>query len=243
MKVLKNGYEKMTSAYGNRTYSHNGKKVSDFHLGIDLISSKTKTDYIVAFESGTVTYAGNNGGYGNVVYIDHGNGYQTRYAHQKSLSVKVGQKVTKGQTLGYMGTTGNSTGNHLHFEIRKNGSTIDPYDYIFKNKTFESSKDYTKPASTKKSIEEIAKEVIDGKWGNGEDRKKRIRAAGYSYTEVQNKVNELLAKPKTITYTVKKGDTLGAIAKKYNTSVDKLVKDNNIKDKNKIYVGQKLIIK
>jgi len=143
MKVLKNGYEKKTSAYGNRTYWHNGKKVSDFHLGIDLISSKYGTDYIVAFESGTVTYAGNNGSYGNVVYIDHGNGYQTRYAHQKSLSVKAGQKVTKGQTLGYMGTTGNSTGNHLHFEIRKNGSTIDPYDYIFKDKTFETSKDYT----------------------------------------------------------------------------------------------------
>ncbi len=95
----------------------------------------------------------------------------------------------------------------------------------------------------KKSVETIAKEVIEGKWGNGEERKTKLTAAGYNYTEVQNKVNELMDKPKTITYTVKAGDTLSKIAKKYNTSVDKLAKDNNIKDKNKIYVGQKLVIK
>ena len=98
----------------------------------------------------------------------------------------------------------------------------------------------TKP---KKSIEEVAKEVIEGKWGNGEERKKKIRAAGYSYTAVQTKVNELMDKPKTITYRVKFGDTLGKIAKKYNTTVEQLVKDNNIKNKHLIFIGQKLIIK
>lgn len=133
----------MTSGYGNRTYTMNGKKVSDFHLGIDLISSKYGTDYIVAFADGVVTYAGANGGYGNVVYIDHGNGYQTRYAHQKYLNVKVGQAVKKGDVLGYMGTTGNSTGNHVHFEVRINGNTVNPYDYVFNGKAINSTTDYT----------------------------------------------------------------------------------------------------
>lgn len=98
-------------------------------------------------------------------------------------------------------------------------------------------------AKPTKSVEEVAKEVIDGKWGNGEERKTKLRAAGYSYTAVQTKVNELLVKPKTVTYTVQKGDNLTKIAKKYNTTVDKIAKDNNIKDPNKIYVGQKLVIK
>ncbi len=143
MSILKNGYEYLTSGYGNRTYWYNGKQVSDFHLGIDVVSSKYGTDYIVAFDSGKVIYAGNNGSYGNVVYIDHGNGYQTRYAHQKYLSVKKGDIVSKGQVLGYMGATGNVTGAHVHFEIRYNGSTINPYDYVFNGKTFPKEPDYT----------------------------------------------------------------------------------------------------
>ena len=143
MSVLKNGYEYMTSGYGNRTYTMNGKKVSDFHLGIDLVSSKYGTDYIVAFADGVVTYAGTNGGYGNVVYINHGSGYQTRYAHQKYLNVKVGQAVKKGDVLGYMGATGNVTGPHVHFEVRINGNTVNPYDYVFNGKTIDSNTDYT----------------------------------------------------------------------------------------------------
>ena len=143
MSVLKNGYEYMTSPYGNRTYYMNGKQVSDFHQGIDLISAKYGTDYIVAFDSGKVVYAGYNCGYGNVVYIDHGNGYQTRYAHQKYLNVKVGDYVQKGDVLGYMGTTGNVTGPHVHFEVRINGSTVNPYDYVFNGKEFPIAVDYT----------------------------------------------------------------------------------------------------
>lgn len=99
------------------------------------------------------------------------------------------------------------------------------------------------PVAPKKSVEDVAKEVIEGKWSNGEERKAKLRAAGYSYTEVQKKVNELMAKPTHKTYTVKKGDTLSGIAKKYGTTYQKIAKDNNIKDPNKIYVGQNLIIK
>ena len=104
------------------------------------------------------------------------------------------------------------------------------------------TKSTTKP--TKKSADEIANEVIAGKWGNGAARKAKIEAAGYDYNEIQTKVNEKLNKKTTKKYyTVKAGDTLSAIAKKYNTTVDKLVKLNNIKNANKIYVGQKLRVK
>lgn len=104
------------------------------------------------------------------------------------------------------------------------------------------TKPTTKP--TKKSAEEIADEVIAGKWGNGAARKAKLEAAGYNYNEIQTKVNEKLNKKTTKKYyTVKAGDTLSAIAKKYNTTVDKLVKLNNIKNANKIYVGQKLRVK
>lgn len=182
MSVLKNGYEYMTSKYGNRTYTLNGKQVSDFHLGIDLISAKYGTDYIVAFADGKVTYAGYNGSYGNVVYIDHGNGYQTRYAHQKYLNVKVGDNVQKGDVLGYMGTTGNSTGNHVHFEIRLNGNTVDPYDYVFNGKQFPIAGDYTGvityQAYTDKWLPEVYKcdESSDGYAGIGNEPITGLRA-------------------------------------------------------------------
>ena len=103
-----------------------------------------------------------------------------------------------------------------------------------------------KPSNpSKKSINEIAKEVIDGKWGNGDDRRKKITAAGYNYNEVQNKVNEILGfkkQPKETIYTVKKGDTLSGIAKKYGTTYQAIAKKNNISNPNKIYPGQKLKI-
>lgn len=99
------------------------------------------------------------------------------------------------------------------------------------------------PSAPKKSAETLAKEVIEGKWGNGEERKQRLEAAGYNYKEVQNKVNELMNGKKQITYIVQKGDNLSKIAKKFGTTVNKIAKDNNIKDPNKIYAEQKLIIK
>lgn len=95
----------------------------------------------------------------------------------------------------------------------------------------------------KKSITEVAKDVIDGKYGNGETRKKKLEAEGYDYDEVQAKVNQLLGANVTKTYTVKSGDTLSGIASKYKTTVAKLVKDNNIKNANLIYPGQKIVIK
>ena len=93
-----------------------------------------------------------------------------------------------------------------------------------------------------KTVDEVAHEVIDGKWGNGLTRKRRLQEAGYNYDEVQKRVNELLSQP--VYYIVKKGDTLSAIAKMYKTTVAKLKYLNPaIKDVNKIYVGQKIRVK
>lgn len=96
--------------------------------------------------------------------------------------------------------------------------------------------------SNKKSIDEIAKEVISGKWGNGDTRKKKLEAAGYNYTQVQAKVNEL-SKPAKKYYTIKSGDTLSEIAKKYGTTVKQLCSWNNIKNPNVIYANQKIRVK
>lgn len=101
-----------------------------------------------------------------------------------------------------------------------------------------------KPAPIKKSVEEIAREVINGKWGNGADRKKRLTQAGYNYQEIQNRVNQILApKPKIEYYIIKSGDNLSKIAKKYGTTVNQLVKWNNIKNPNLIYPNQKIRVK
>ena len=113
--------------------------------------------------------------------------------------------------------------------------------------TFEESKEEAKPQPKKKTNEEIADEVIAGKWGNGAERLGKLTLAGYNPSEIQKIVNEKLGKstaPQTTTYyTVKSGDTLAKIAKKYNTTVYKLVQLNGIKNPNKIYVGQRLKVK
>ena len=102
----------------------------------------------------------------------------------------------------------------------------------------------SKPQTTK-SIEELAKEVIDGKWSNGEDRKTSLINAGYDYDKVQAKVNEIMKQSNNNVeyYTIKQGDTLSKIAQKFNTTVNQLVSWNNIKNANLIYAGQKIRVK
>lgn len=101
-----------------------------WHRGLDIANKSGGP--ILAADSGTVTVAGwpDNWGYGNRVVVDHGNGYQTLYAHLSKINVVVGQTVKRGDTLGMMGSTGRSTGTHLHFEIRNGGAGLDPLNYL-----------------------------------------------------------------------------------------------------------------
>lgn len=105
----------------------------------------------------------------------------------------------------------------------------------------------SKPSETPyKSVEELANEVMLGKWGNNPERKQKLTAAGYDYNAVQKRVNEIVAerdKPKAITYIVKGGDTLSGIAQRYGTTISRIAADNGIKNVNLIYIGQKLTIK
>ena len=111
-----------------------GSRWGTTHKGIDIPASYGSA--IVAADSGTVIQAGYGisgsgyGGYGNVVAIDHGNGIITLYAHMSSVATSAGATVAKGQTIGYVGSTGNSTGNHCHFEVRVNGTAVDPLGYV-----------------------------------------------------------------------------------------------------------------
>ncbi len=99
------------------------------HQGIDAMCYEG--DSIFASDSGVVIYSGPiSGGYGNLVAIDHQDGYLTIYAHLSGFAVSCGQSVTQGQTIGYCGTTGNSTGAHLHFEVRQNGGMINPWHVL-----------------------------------------------------------------------------------------------------------------
>ena len=123
------GFYTLSEAYGPRICPIHGR---ENHGGIDISSSGIYGAKIVAADSGTVLLSSWYGGYGNCVMLDHGNGYVTLYAHMKAPSpLSVGATVTKGQTVvGYVGSTGNSTGPHLHFEIRKNGSTVNPMSFF-----------------------------------------------------------------------------------------------------------------
>lgn len=121
----------ITSLYGKRVHPVTGR--ANNHSGVD-VAAAGGTD-IVAAKSGVVITSAYHNSYGNYVVVSHGNGQSTLYAHMRKRLVKEGQTVKQGQVLGLVGTTGSSTGNHLHFEVRINGSRVDPLDY-FKGSTF-----------------------------------------------------------------------------------------------------------
>ena len=116
----------VSSGYGNRTIDLYGYQ--KFHAGVDIAANMGNN--IIAADGGTVIVSGYDGGYGNYIMINHGDGRVTLYAHMSSRAVSVGANVTKGQVIGYVGSTGNSTGPHLHFEVRVNGGTVNPLKYF-----------------------------------------------------------------------------------------------------------------
>lgn len=123
-RPIKKGW--MSSRYGRRTDPFSGQIA--WHGGVDF-AGKDGAE-IVAVAAGVVTASGYRQGYGNLVEVNHGNGFKTRYAHCKDNLVKVGDVVKKGQIVALMGSTGRSTGPHVHFEVYKNGRPVDPATYI-----------------------------------------------------------------------------------------------------------------
>ncbi len=116
----------LSSSYGYRTDPFNGRR--DYHAGVDF-AGKAGSD-ILAVAAGVVTYSGNRYNYGTMVEIDHGDGLVTRYGHNQENLVEVGQKVTKGQVIAKMGSSGRSTGPHVHLEVLKDGRRVNPLKYL-----------------------------------------------------------------------------------------------------------------
>ncbi|PIE43136.1 MAG: hypothetical protein CSA50_06580 [Gammaproteobacteria bacterium] len=125
-RPIKKGW--MSSAYGYRADPFNGKRT--WHSGVDF-AGKDNSD-IVAVAGGVVTWSQKRHGYGNLIEISHGGKIATRYAHCKNLLVKVGDIVEKGQVIAKMGSTGRSTGPHVHFEVLVNGRSVNPRKYIYR---------------------------------------------------------------------------------------------------------------
>lgn len=121
---VKKGY--VSSRYGWRTDPITGKRTR--HQGVD-VAGKYGSD-VVAAASGVVTWTGREAGYGNLIEISHGEDLVTRYAHNKENLVKPGDIVRKGDTIALMGATGRATGSHVHFEVYKNGRSVDPSSYV-----------------------------------------------------------------------------------------------------------------
>lgn len=185
-------------------YTWNGKTG---HGGIDIVG--LDSDKIRAQVPGVVervqfwngkTKTGSQS-YGNLVIVKGDNGLRYYYAHLKTILVKKGERVAKDQPLGVMGSTGNSTGPHLHFEIRR-GANKDtrispasslgiPLGIPNERGEYQLSTPSSQP-SAKKSNTEIAYEVIRGLWGNGLERKQRLARAGYDYKAIQRIVNHLI---------------------------------------------------
>lgn len=116
----------LTDGFGSRSDPFTGRPSS--HGGIDISTSHGRE--IIAPADAVVAKAEWASGYGNVIYLSHGYGYSSRYGHLAEIKVKPGQKVKRGETIGYVGSTGRSTGPHLHYEVRVNGNPVNPLEYV-----------------------------------------------------------------------------------------------------------------
>lgn len=181
---------------------YNGKfKVSQefkgaSHDGLDLVGLDSKE--IHSTVNGVIEKAGwenpqdRKQGFGLYARIKHSSSEDRfYYGHLSQINVKVGQTVKIGDIIGIEGSTGNSTGSHCHYCVRVNGSPTQVKDISAISGIPNKIGTYYSAISAKLSVAEVAAQVIAGKWGNGEERKQRLTAAGYNYQAVQAKVNEL----------------------------------------------------
>jgi murein DD-endopeptidase MepM/ murein hydrolase activator NlpD len=116
----------LSSYFGYRIDPFTGLR--EFHQGVDIAGNMDEP--VKAVAAGVVSYAGQRSGYGNLVEINHGKGFVTRYGHNSVIKVKVGETVSKGQVVALMGSTGRSTGPHVHFEVWRNGTVVNPLKYL-----------------------------------------------------------------------------------------------------------------
>ena len=251
-----------TDKYGQRIDPISGEQA--FHAGLDFAGNTN--DPIYATMSGTVMVAEfNNGGLGNVIWIKHDNdNYFSAYAHLETFNVSAGDKVTKGQQIGGMGTTGYSTGVHLHFVIatvlwgNKADTTIDPEVYLATSQGGgDDSSSPSRPVQdnsdkTQHQYEEGYAEMIYTV-KPGDTLSAIASRYGRNINDIATlqpiKNKDMLSVGQTLyiplgtlewNYTVKPGDTLSAIAEKYQIPVKQLQSKNNIKNANMIYAGQVL---
>ena len=117
---------RVSSPFGERDHPLTGER--KHHDGVDLAAAQGTP--IRSAAEGVVSFAGERNGYGNVVIVDHAGGLQTLYAHQSRMGVAEGERVARGQVIGAVGSTGHSTGPHLHFEVRQGGKAVDPLPYL-----------------------------------------------------------------------------------------------------------------
>ncbi|RZJ76555.1 MAG: M23 family metallopeptidase [Flavobacterium sp.] len=118
---------RISSNFGHRENPFTGESI-ERHKGLDI--KGRHGEIVKTTANGTVKFASRKGGYGNVVIISHGNGFETYYGHLSKIAVKQGQKVTAGDVIGKIGSTGRSTGPHLHYEVHKNGKIVNPKSYL-----------------------------------------------------------------------------------------------------------------
>jgi murein DD-endopeptidase MepM/ murein hydrolase activator NlpD len=123
-RPVENGF--ISSYFGEREDPFDGEET--FHKGVDFAGAKGST--VVAVAAGVVTWAGERSGFGKLIEINHGDGYVTRYGHNEKTLVAVGDTVKRGDPIGLMGSTGRSTGPHVHFEVLRNGRQVDPLSFI-----------------------------------------------------------------------------------------------------------------
>jgi murein DD-endopeptidase MepM/ murein hydrolase activator NlpD len=135
----------LASGFGLRM--HPILKIEKFHAGVDFTAKSGTPVYATA--NGKVSFAKYEGGFGNVVKINHGNEYETLYAHLSQIKTRVGKKIKRGEVIGAVGTTGLSTGNHLHYEVKKHGKNINPIEYFIKDLNQDDFKKLIKNASLK----------------------------------------------------------------------------------------------
>jgi murein DD-endopeptidase MepM/ murein hydrolase activator NlpD len=116
----------ISSRYGERTDPFSGERSN--HYGLDFVGKRGSD--VLSVANGVVVWAGNRSGYGKTVEIDHGNGYQTRYAHNESLEVEPGDTIKAGQVIAKLGSSGRASAPHVHFEVLKDGNTVNPSKFV-----------------------------------------------------------------------------------------------------------------